>query len=77
MRLYSSSLLLVYDGAIEGGGVVSVWMIDFANAIGWTQSTEDLILGTPYPPESIGEPDMGYLLGLDSLIRAFESMVNT
>ncbi|KAL3900415.1 MAG: hypothetical protein SGCHY_001341 [Lobulomycetales sp.] len=76
IRLYSSSLLLVYDAASltfreRGGGLVNVhvWMIDFANAVGWKDPRE--VSGTPFPPESMEGPDMGYLKGLESLVKAF------
>lgn len=59
-RFYGSSLLFVFDGDSSGnGGVADVRMIDFAHV--W--------------PIADGGRDAGYLRGVDSIIAAFEAVV--
>jgi hypothetical protein len=70
MRLYSSSLLFVYDAA--GNTRIDVWMIDFANAVGWDDDSE--MDGASYPVEGEGGCDMGYVKGLRSLKNVFSEL---
>jgi len=74
-RFYSSSLLIMYDGADTDCGdtkretsprQLAVCMIDFAHA------THSGFLGDPVV--HIG-PDRGYLFGLQNLIRLFEEIL--
>lgn len=70
MRLYSSSLLFVYD-AVGSSNKIYVWMIDFANAVGWKDGE---IVGGACPVEGGGGPDEGYLKGLKSLRDVFSGL---
>jgi len=70
-RFYSSSLLILYDGNQTASGAdvapkVLVRMIDFAH----TTCSRD---GYQSDPIQYSGPDDGYVLGLTSLISAFQS----
>jgi inositol-hexakisphosphate kinase len=82
-RFYASSLLILYDGTGDAEPLIK--MIDFAHSTNRTHlmvpsdSPEEFILvdgvkkpviKCPYPPTTKGG-DHGYLLGLNSLIKAF------
>ncbi len=69
LRLYASSLLVLYDGALEDPKV-DIRMIDFANCI--VSVKEIMNEQHRFPPEDQVGPDTGYLLGIHTLIKAFE-----
>ncbi|KAI7863633.1 hypothetical protein BDF14DRAFT_1841741 [Spinellus fusiger] len=70
-RFYGSSLLIVYEGdtANHREQSVDVRIIDFAHC--WTQCDRQDSSFT-CPPDQPNAPDHGYLLGLTTLIDAFE-----
>ncbi|KAI8884161.1 SAICAR synthase-like protein [Backusella circina FSU 941] len=65
-RFYASSLLIIYDGE-PNHKKINLRMIDFANSI----SPDEQRSTFKYPPHDEG-PDMGYLLGLQTLIHSFQ-----
>jgi hypothetical protein len=65
-RFYASSLLIIYDGEANHKRI-NLRMIDFANSISPDEDRRDF----KYPPHDEG-PDLGYLLGLQSLIHSFQ-----
>jgi len=60
-RIYSSSLLFMYEGSIEEPANVQVKMIDFEHTFLYTDKTKDL--------------DDGYQFGLNSLIYLLETIL--
>ncbi|KAK9478192.1 hypothetical protein V1514DRAFT_347751 [Lipomyces japonicus] len=71
-RLYGSSLLLMYDGALEKPGIM-LRIIDFAQCIA---AEEPLPANTMFPPRHPGKPDLGYLRGLKTLKQYFYKIGN-
>ena len=72
-RFYASSLLILYDGhTFESSNQIDVRMIDFANCI--TNADDLEFFETVNCPPTTSGPDMGYILGLKSLIRSFEEI---
>lgn len=69
-RMYGSSILLMYDG-INHKDDIKVRIIDFAQSV---IAEESLPKSTTIPPKNRGLPDMGYLRGLNSLIRYFKTI---
>ncbi|PRT52401.1 Inositol hexakisphosphate kinase 1 [Wickerhamiella sorbophila] len=69
-RLYGSSLLMVYDGQNTGKTDVSIRLIDFAQCV----TAEHHPTGARAPPTHVGQPDMGFLLGLHSLKQTLENI---
>lgn len=74
-RLYGSSILLMYDSEREkenyDDSTIIVRLIDFAQCvIGGSEFTDK----TTFPPVHKGEPDVGYLRGLKSLMYYFMVM---
>ncbi|OUM69195.1 hypothetical protein PIROE2DRAFT_38447 [Piromyces sp. E2] len=84
-RLYSSSLLLYYDGSWgtkddtdnHSKKRVKVKLIDFAhrhsNDINNNSNSKEYV-SVSYPPSHPNEPDHGYLFGLKNLIKVFETI---
>ncbi|KAI9017874.1 hypothetical protein CLU79DRAFT_762042 [Phycomyces nitens] len=74
-RFYGSSLLILYDGDSEIKGntkaCMDVRIIDFAHCV-TQREMQDNPSFVICPPEHPDEPDLGYLLGLSTLIRSFE-----
>ncbi|KAI8062753.1 hypothetical protein BC940DRAFT_336235 [Gongronella butleri] len=85
-RFYTSSLLIIYDGDAQHAEQkdlpgaptrvsphkLDLRIIDFAHCVTRDEVVEQRHAFT-YPPSHAG-PDLGYLLGLRSLIHAFESI---
>lgn len=70
-RMYGSSVLLMYDGAAKGNVEVKANIIDFAQSV---IGEDTLSSGYKKPPRHPDLPDMGYLRGLQSLIRYFKAI---
>jgi hypothetical protein len=67
-RFYGSSLLIIYDGE-KRPNKIDLRMIDFAKAVRPNESD------FTYPPlNGSGSPDVGYLLGLKTLVQCFGSI---
>lgn len=64
-RMYGSSVLLMYDGA-EDKPEIKVKIIDFAQSVIGEEARRTKFLK---PPKHLDLPDVGYLRGLQSLIR--------
>lgn len=73
LRWYASSLLLIYDG--KPPHRVKIKMVDFSNCV----SNADFLFENPdkvnFPPTKKGA-DLGYILGLSTLISHFEEIRN-
>ena len=76
-RLYGSSILLMYDSGNDHQhryeSTIIVRMIDFAQCVIGGAEVE-FSSKTTFPPVHRGEPDVGYLRGLKSLIYYFSLM---
>ncbi|KAI7863538.1 hypothetical protein BDF14DRAFT_1355980 [Spinellus fusiger] len=71
-RFYASSLLVIYDGSRKSKRKIDIRIIDFAHCL--TPQEKQLHCNEfSYPPYTDG-PDMGYLLGLNTLIRTFKQI---
>lgn len=64
-RLYGASLLMVYDASATGKSEISVRLIDFAKCV----TAENFPQIAIAPPTHRGEPDRGFLLGVDTLVH--------
>jgi inositol-hexakisphosphate kinase len=71
-RFYGSSLLILYDGA--SATAVDVRLIDFARCVTRQEIRDNLHLMT-CPPKLPMDSDHGYLIGLQSIIRALENIL--
>ncbi|KAL0081097.1 inositol polyphosphate kinase-domain-containing protein [Phycomyces blakesleeanus] len=71
-RFYASSLLIIYDGDSQSQRKIDVRIIDFARCLtSLDQQTNRKDF--KYPPANGGAgPDVGYLLGLQTLIKCFK-----
>ncbi|KAG1443187.1 hypothetical protein G6F46_012395 [Rhizopus delemar] len=69
-RFYASSLLMIYDAL---GTKVDVKIIDFAHCVTSVENEKEF----RYPPLNKGGPDVGYLLGLKTLVLVFEWIYKT
>jgi hypothetical protein len=76
-RFYSSSLLLIYDGAARGPTNIELKMIDFTNCV-HPQMYQNLDKDAPVPtfPPSTSGPDHGYLRGIVTLLEVFTQIWN-
>lgn len=74
-RLYGSSILLMYDSekdqASRHESTIILRLIDFAQSV---IGGMELSPNTTIPPYHKGEPDLGYIKGLKSLIYYFSTM---
>lgn len=79
-RFYASSLLVIYD---EKSGNVDLKMIDFSHSLGNAdvlkpidekKNEDGKWIHVPNPPKNPGEPDLGYLMGLETLTREFRGI---
>lgn len=71
-RFYGSSLLIIYEGAdVENRPPIDVRIIDFARCV-TRHEMQDNLTDMTCPPDDPDEPDHGYILGLKTLIDAFE-----
>jgi hypothetical protein len=74
VRLYGSSLLLIYDADTTADTQITVRIIDFAHT-----TTPEWRIRSPetvrFPPTCPG-PDHGYLRGIDTLIRNFTELLH-
>ncbi|ORX48271.1 SAICAR synthase-like protein [Hesseltinella vesiculosa] len=73
-RFYTSSLLIIYDGDLDllPPRKLDLRVIDFAHCM-TQQDMVDHGHEFAYPPSHSG-PDLGYLLGLRSLVHCFQSL---
>jgi hypothetical protein len=73
VRLYGSSLLLIYDADITSDTQITVRIIDFAHTTTpeWRAAEPETVRFPPTYPGS----DHGYLRGIDTLIRNFTQIL--
>ncbi|KAI9489029.1 hypothetical protein BDB00DRAFT_845324 [Zychaea mexicana] len=74
-RFFGSSLLIIYDG-MDPSCPMDLRIIDFAHCV-TLKEMQTSINDMSWPPESPDGPDRGYLLGLQTLIHAFEQMYSS
>ncbi|KAI8341051.1 hypothetical protein BC941DRAFT_499673 [Chlamydoabsidia padenii] len=75
-RFYTSSLLMIYDGALDSQRGIDMRIIDFAHCVTQQEVRLDRQSSSTtftYPPRHQG-PDYGYLLGLKSLVSSFQAI---
>lgn len=69
-RLYGASLLMVYDQLESKKTDISIRLIDFAQCV----TAEDFPEYAAAPPTHRTKPDMGFLLGISTLLKSFKTI---
>jgi inositol-hexakisphosphate kinase len=72
-RFFGSSLLVIYDGDPLSTNEIDIRMIDFAHSV----LDEEMYTGLKdmtYPPSQPDQPDLGYILGLQTLLDVLNRM---
>ncbi|KAI9274285.1 hypothetical protein BDA99DRAFT_497066 [Phascolomyces articulosus] len=74
-RFFGSSLLIIYDG-LDASCPIDLRIIDFAHCV-TLKEMQTRIQDMNWPPERPDGPDLGYLLGIQTLIDSFEQMYHS
>lgn len=69
-RLYGASLLMVYDQLESRKTDISIRLIDFAQCV----TAEDFPEYAAAPPSHRNKPDVGFLLGISTLLKSFKTI---